>query len=78
MDSGKQNRDDRVKHREEPSSSNSVTAEEESSVPPGYWYSFRFIGSTTAIVLLANNMFIGYSMPVSRIYVYMYSTNTPR
>ncbi|CAK7224030.1 hypothetical protein SBRCBS47491_005410 [Sporothrix bragantina] len=33
--------------------------------PPGYWTSFRFIGSVIAIVLLGNNLFIGYSMPAN-------------
>lgn len=36
-------------------------------VPKGYWYSYRFVGSMAAIVLLANNLFIGYSMPVSAV-----------
>jgi hypothetical protein len=33
-------------------------------VPSGYWRSYRFIGSITAIILLANGLFIGYVMPV--------------
>jgi hypothetical protein len=33
-------------------------------VPNGYWRSYRFIGSITAIILLANGLFIGYVMPV--------------
>jgi hypothetical protein len=33
-------------------------------VPTGYWRSYRFIGSITAIILLANGLFIGYVMPV--------------
>ncbi len=41
-----------------------VLADEYSDVPRGYWTSFRFLGSVAAIVLLANNLFIGYSMPV--------------
>lgn len=40
--------------------------EDGSGVPPGYWTSPRFLGSCVAIVLLANNLFIGYAMPVSR------------
>lgn len=39
--------------------------EEYYSVPPGYWFSYQFIGSAVAIVLLANSLFIGYAMPVS-------------
>ncbi|VUC21569.1 unnamed protein product [Clonostachys rosea] len=39
--------------------------QEGAGVPPGYWYSPRFIGSTVAIVLLANNLFIGYAMPTN-------------
>ncbi|CAK7204997.1 hypothetical protein SEUCBS139899_007760 [Sporothrix eucalyptigena] len=35
------------------------------ATPAGYWTSFRFLGSVVAIVLLANNLFIGYSMPAS-------------
>jgi hypothetical protein len=30
-----------------------------------YWKSFRFIGSLAAITLMANSLFIGYSMPVN-------------
>ncbi|CAK7216997.1 hypothetical protein SCUCBS95973_003002 [Sporothrix curviconia] len=33
--------------------------------PPGYWTSYRFIGSVIAIVFLGNNLFIGYSMPAN-------------
>ncbi|KAF9870587.1 hypothetical protein CkaCkLH20_11893 [Colletotrichum karsti] len=39
--------------------------EHESEVPPGYWTSYRFIGTVMAIVLLANNLFIGYAMPAN-------------
>ncbi|ERT01322.1 hypothetical protein HMPREF1624_02566 [Sporothrix schenckii ATCC 58251] len=42
-----------------------IDADEGDVRPPGYWTSFRFIGSVLAIVLLANNLFIGYSMPAS-------------
>jgi hypothetical protein len=38
--------------------------EEEDALPPGYFKSYKFIGSMIAIVLLANSLFIGYSMPV--------------
>ncbi|KAF9887642.1 hypothetical protein FE257_009735 [Aspergillus nanangensis] len=31
----------------------------------GYWKSYRLLGSLLAIVLLGNNLFIGYSMPVN-------------
>ncbi|KAF4470300.1 siderophore iron transporter [Fusarium albosuccineum] len=37
------------------------------TVPRGYWYSYRFVGSMLAIMLLANNLFIGYSMPANVI-----------
>lgn len=66
MDADKPTQEEMVEHREGASLANSV-AEDESGVPPGYWYSYRFLGSLTAIILLANNLFIGYSMPVSRI-----------
>lgn len=42
-------------------------AESDSGVPPGYWTSYRFLGSCAAIILLANNLFIGYAMPVGSI-----------
>lgn len=41
------------------------SSDDDFQVPKGYWYSYRFIGSMIGIVLLANNLFIGYSMPVS-------------
>lgn len=31
----------------------------------GYWQSFRFIGSLVAVVVTANTLFLGYSIPVS-------------
>ena len=37
----------------------------EENIEKGYWKSPRFIGSCIAIILLANNLFIGYAMPVS-------------
>ncbi|OAA57978.1 siderophore iron transporter [Niveomyces insectorum RCEF 264] len=37
----------------------------DADVPAGYWRSYRFLGSVLAIVLLANNLFIGYSMPAN-------------
>ena len=52
-------------HHEAVSPESSVVAEDDSGVPPGYWKSYRFIGSMGAIILLANNTFIAYSMPVS-------------
>lgn len=30
-----------------------------------YWKSFRFLGSLFSIMLMANSLFIGYSMPVN-------------
>jgi hypothetical protein len=33
-------------------------------VPPGYWRSYKFLGTVLAIILLANSLFIGYVMPV--------------
>ena len=59
----KQHDAEMAEHHEEPSLPLPVM-EEESGVPPGYWTSFRFLGSIAAITLLANNLFIGYSMPV--------------
>ncbi|KAJ3547072.1 hypothetical protein NM208_g1696 [Fusarium decemcellulare] len=52
-------------HKEQPN----VTPEDKNdfTVPKGYWYSHRFVGSMLAIVLLANNLFIGYSMPANVI-----------
>ncbi|CAK7200619.1 hypothetical protein SEUCBS139899_003317 [Sporothrix eucalyptigena] len=32
---------------------------------PGYWRSPRFLGSILAIALLANSLFVGYSMPIN-------------
>lgn len=32
---------------------------------PGYWRSTRFLGSILAIALLANSLFVGYSMPIN-------------
>jgi hypothetical protein len=39
--------------------------EYDSAVPPGYWYSYEFVGSMVGIALLGNSLFIGYAMPVS-------------
>ena len=39
-----------------------TTDSEDNGVPPGYWWSFQFLGSAVAIVLLANNLFMGYAM----------------
>jgi hypothetical protein len=41
-----------------------ITVAEE-TVPRSYWYSPGFLGSCLAIILLGNNLFIGYAMPVS-------------
>lgn len=41
------------------------TDEDDQNIGPGYWRSFRFLGTLAAIVLMANTLFIGYSMPVS-------------
>lgn len=38
--------------------------DEVNDVPDGYWKSYRFIGSLTAIVLQAKGLYIGYVMPV--------------
>lgn len=38
---------------------------DDTGVPAGYWTSYRFLGSISAILLLANNTFIAYSMPVN-------------
>lgn len=35
------------------------------NVRAGYWRSWRFIGSVTAIVLMANSLYFGYILPVS-------------
>lgn len=54
---------------QDPSSLVDVTANKhDSSVPQGYWTSFRFPRSCIAIVLLANCLFIGYAMPVCFIH----------
>lgn len=37
----------------------------EHDAPMVYWKSFRFLGSMLAIMLMANSLFIGYSMPVN-------------
>lgn len=63
-DNEKMREQEHVEHREDGSSGVPVP-DDDLSVPKGYWYSYRFIGSMTAIVLLANNLFIGYAMPVS-------------
>lgn len=34
-------------------------------IDKGYWKSPKFIGSCIAIILLANNLFWGYAVPVS-------------
>jgi hypothetical protein len=73
MDDGKKSEVDMIENRKDDPASvpqNSELIEQEGAgVPAGYWYSPRFIGSTVAIVLLANNLFIGYAMPVrSNIY----------
>lgn len=41
------------------------TDDDDQSIGPGYWRSFRFLGTLATIVLMANTLFIGYSMPVS-------------
>jgi hypothetical protein len=41
-----------------------ITDGNSNDVPSGYWRSYRFLGSITAIILLANGLFIGYVMPV--------------
>lgn len=75
MDDGKKGEVDMIENRKDGPANipqNSGLIEEEGAgVPAGYWYSPRFIGSTVAIVLLANNLFIGYAMPVRL------NTNTP-
>ena len=45
--------------------SDSSVADDDTGVPKGYWTSYRFLGSMVAILLLANNDFIAYAMPVS-------------
>ncbi|KAF9886358.1 hypothetical protein FE257_011503 [Aspergillus nanangensis] len=35
------------------------------AITPGYWGSFRFIGSFVAMILMGNSLFIGFAMPVS-------------
>lgn len=62
-DNEKMREQEYVEHRED--SSAVPVPDDDLGVPKGYWYSYRFIGSMTAIVLLANNLFIGYAMPVS-------------
>lgn len=32
----------------------------------GYWGSWPFIGSLSAMILMANSLFCGYAMPVSQ------------
>jgi hypothetical protein len=46
-------------------SGDSSVADDDFGVPKGYWTSYRFLGSMSAILLLANNDFIAYAMPVS-------------
>uniref|UniRef100_A0A8H7K351 Major facilitator superfamily (MFS) profile domain-containing protein n=1 Tax=Bionectria ochroleuca TaxID=29856 RepID=A0A8H7K351_BIOOC len=69
MDNGKKSEVDMIENRKDDPASvpqNSELIEQEGAgVPAGYWYSPRFIGSTVAIVLLANNLFIGYAMPTN-------------
>ena len=36
-----------------------------SEIDAGYWKSPKFIGSCIAIILLANNLFWGYAVPVN-------------
>ena len=61
--------DEQIESRKDDLKASNAEASEELMhdfvLPPGYWYSWRFIGSVTAIVLLGNNLFIGYLMPVS-------------
>lgn len=33
-------------------------------IPSQYWWSFRFLGSATSIILLAICLYIGFSLPV--------------
>ena len=34
-------------------------------IPSRYWWSFRFLGSATSIILLAVCLYVGFSLPVS-------------
>lgn len=43
--------------------------DQESADLGAYWKSYRLLGSLLAIVLLGNNLFIGYSMPVTHAHV---------
>lgn len=47
------------------------TGVQSENLEKGYWRSFRFIGSCTAIVLLANNLFAGYVMPVCSYHLHL-------
>lgn len=64
IDGDEKNIPGQVEHREEQSVVMN-SDDDDFQVPKGYWYSYRFIGSMVGIVLLANNLFIGYAMPVS-------------
>lgn len=53
-----------VEHHEQVNGDSFLADQDDSGVPKGYWRSRRFLGSVAAIILLANNTFIAYSMPV--------------
>lgn len=38
---------------------------ESGNIPKGYWWSFRFLGTFTSIVLLAASLFVNFNLPVS-------------
>ena len=66
MSSNEVEKQEPVEHSENRDASTAVNVAD-MDVPKGYWTSFRFLGSSLAIVLLANNLFIGYSMPVRKV-----------
>lgn len=35
------------------------------NIPAGYWWSYRFLGTFSSIVLLAASLFVNFNLPVS-------------
>jgi hypothetical protein len=48
-----------------PVDAKSTTMNDAEAIETAYWKSPKFIGSCIAIILLANNLFLGYAIPVS-------------
>ncbi|KIH87497.1 siderophore iron transporter [Sporothrix brasiliensis 5110] len=53
------------------SDTEAVTARgvEADNIPSGYWYSYRFLGTFSSIVLLAASLFVNFNLPASAITV---------